>query len=310
MKTDKLFEMNVGVTTVMNFNTMKRHFKESFISMARNRWMSFASISAVTVTLLLVGVFLTIMMNLNKMSTDIKNDVEIKVLIDLSANETSEAELQQQVEKMPGVESVKYSSKKQELDKLVKDFGNDVSLFKQENPLHTVLYVKADDPEQTEKVAKEIEKNPAVDTVKYGKDKIEKLFNVLNISQKVGIVLIIALLLTATFLISNTIKITITARRREIEIMKLVGATNSFVRVPFILEGMWLGAIGSILPIIGVTTLYSIVHSSLAPKLESSVVQILDVMPFILEVDIILLVMGVLIGVVGSFMSVRKFLKV
>lgn len=310
MKTDKLFEMNVGVTTVMNFNTMKRHFKESFISMARNRWMSFASISAVTVTLLLVGVFLTIMMNLNKMSTDIKNDVEIKVLIDLSANETSEAELQQQVEKMPGVESVKYSSKKQELDKLVKDFGNDVSLFKQENPLHNVLYVKADDPEQTEKVAKEIEKNPAVDTVKYGKDKIEKLFNVLNISQKVGIVLIIALLLTATFLISNTIKITITARRREIEIMKLVGATNSFVRVPFILEGMWLGAIGSILPIIGVTTLYSIVHSSLAPKLESSVVQILDVMPFILEVDIILFVMGVLIGVVGSFMSVRKFLKV
>lgn len=310
MKTDKLFEMNVGVTTVMSFNTMKRHFKESFISMARNRWMSFASISAVTVTLLLVGVFLTIMMNLNKMSTDIKNDVEIKVLIDLSANETSEAELQQQVEKMPGVESVKYSSKKQELDKLVKDFGNDVSLFKQENPLHNVLYVKADDPEQTEKVAKEIEKNPAVDTVKYGKDKIEKLFNVLNISQKVGIVLIIALLLTATFLISNTIKITITARRREIEIMKLVGATNSFVRVPFILEGMWLGAIGSILPIIGVTTLYSIVHSSLAPKLESSVVQILDVMPFILEVDIILFVMGVLIGVVGSFMSVRKFLKV
>lgn len=302
--------MNVGVTTVMNFNTIKRHFKESFISMARNRWMSFASISAVTVTLLLVGVFLTIMMNLNKMSTDIKNDVEIKVLIDLSANETSEAELQQQVEKMPGVESVKYSSKKQELDKLVKDFGNDVSLFKQENPLHNVLYVKADDPEQTEKVAKEIEKNPAVDTVKYGKDKIEKLFNVLNISQKVGIVLIIALLLTATFLISNTIKITITARRREIEIMKLVGATNSFVRVPFILEGMWLGAIGSILPIIGVTTLYSIVHSSLAPKLESSVVQILDVTPFILEVDIILLVMGVLIGVVGSFMSVRKFLKV
>lgn len=302
--------MNVGVTTVMNFNTTKRHFKESFISMARNRWMSFASISAVTVTLLLVGVFLMIMMNLNKMSTDIKNDVEIKVLIDLSANETSEAELQQQIEKMPGVASVKYSSKKQELDKLVKDFGNDVSLFKQENPLHNVLYVKAENPEQTEKVAKDIEKNPAVETVKYGKDKIEKLFNVLNVSQKVGVVLIIALLLTATFLISNTIKITITARRREIEIMKLVGATNSFVRVPFILEGMWLGIIGAIIPIVAVTTLYNIVHSSLAPKLENSVVQILDVMPFVLQIDLILIVMGVLIGVIGSFMSVRKFLKV
>lgn len=307
---DKLFVMSAEVTTDMNFKMTGRHMKESLTSMVRNRWMSFASISAVTVTLLLVGVFLVIMMNLNKVADDIENDVEIKVLIDLGINETEELQLQQKVEKMPGVESVKYSTKKQELDKLVKDFGNDLSLFKQENPLHNVLYVKAVDPKQTEKVAKEIMTYKGADKVSYGKGKIEKLFGFLNVSRNVGIVLIVALLLTATFLISNTIKITITARRSEIEIMKLVGATNSFVRTPFIFEGMWLGALGAVLPIAVVTTLYATLHDKVAPTLEYEVVQLLDVMPFILQVDLVLLVMGVVIGVLGSFMSVRKFLKV
>lgn len=306
----KLFVMSVEVTTDMNFKIIGRHMKESLTSMVRNRWMSFASISAVTVTLLLVGVFLVIMMNLNKVADDIENDVEIKVLIDLGVNETEELQLHQKVEKMPGVESVKYSTKKQELNKLVKDFGNDLSLFKQENPLHNVLYVKAENPKQTEKVAKEIMTYKGADKVSYGKGKIEKLFGFLNISRNVGIVLIVALLLTATFLISNTIKITITARRSEIEIMKLVGATNSFVRTPFIFEGMWLGALGAVLPIAVVTTLYAILHDKVTPTLENEIVQLLDVMPFILQIDVILLVMGVVIGVLGSFMSVRKFLKV
>lgn len=293
----------------MTFKTMSRHMKESLTTMGRNRWMSFASVSAVTVTLLLVGVFLVIMMNLNKVATDIENDVEIKVLVDLATNETTEIELQQKIEAMPNVESVIYSSKEQELDKIVKDFGNDLSLFKQENPLRNVMYVKASDPLETEKVAKEIEQLEGSYEVIYGKGKIEKLFGFIEVSRNVGIVLIVALLLTATFLISNTIKITITARRTEIEIMKLVGATNSFVRTPFILEGMWLGVFGSIIPIVIVTALYATVYNALAPKLEHEIVQLLDVMPFIVQIDLILILMGVLIGVLGSFVSVRKFLK-
>lgn len=307
---DKLFEMNVEVTTGMSFNTMKRHLKESLTTMGRNRWMSFASVSAVTVTLLLVGVFLIIMMNLNKVATDIENDVEIKVLIDLEANETEEIKLQQKIENMPGVDSVTYSSKKQELDKIVKDFGNDLSLFKQENPLRNVMYVKADQPQNTEAIATAIDKFTGTYEVIYGKGKIEKLFGFLELSRNVGIILIIALLLTATFLISNTIKITITARKTEIEIMKLVGATNSFVRTPFILEGMWLGVFGSLIPITIVTLLYTTIYNAIAPKLANEVVQLLEVMPFIIQIDLILVVMGVFIGIIGSYVSVRKFLKV
>ncbi len=107
--------MNVEVTTVMKFSTYRRHVRESLKSIGRNSWMTFASVSAVTVTLLLVGVFMVIMMNLNKVASDLENDVEIKVLIDLQADAKTEATLQQQIKDMPGVESLKYSSKQQEL---------------------------------------------------------------------------------------------------------------------------------------------------------------------------------------------------
>ncbi|WP_397537265.1 permease-like cell division protein FtsX [Rummeliibacillus pycnus] len=294
----------------MKSSTISRHVRESFKSIGRNGWMTFASVSAVTVTLLLVGVFMVIMMNLNKVATDVENDVEIKVLIDLQADSKAETTLQQQIKDMPGVESMKYSSKEQELNGLVKDFGEDLSLFKQSNPLRNVLYVKAENPQQTATVAKKIDALDNTYEVLYGKGKIEKLFNFLNISRNVGIVLIIALLLTAMFLISNTIKITITARRKEIEIMKLVGATNWFVRIPFVLEGMWLGLLGAIIPIAVVTILYSQLYSVIAPKMKGEIFQLLDVTPFIFEVDLLILLMGVVIGIWGSFMSVRKFLKI
>lgn len=302
--------MNTEVNTAMKFSTVKRHFRESIKSLGRNSWMTIASVSAVTVTLILVGVFALIMMNLNKVATDLENDVEIKVLIDETADEAAEKALIEKVKKLPGVSEMTYSTKEDELTKLVKDFGDDFKLFEQSNPLRNVIYVKAADPQQTAKVAKAIDKYEYTYDVMYGEGKVEKLFNFLNISRNVGIVLILGLLFTAIFLISNTIRITIIARRDEIEIMKLVGATNSFVRIPFLLEGMWLGILGSIIPIAVVTTLYHNIYKIIAPRLQGELVQLLDFSPLVYQVSGLLLLIGVLIGIWGSFMSVRKFLKI
>jgi cell division transport system permease protein len=302
--------MNTEVNTAMKFSTVKRHFRESIKSLGRNSWMTIASVSAVTVTLILVGVFALIMMNLNKVATDLENDVEIKVLIDETADEAAEKALIEKVKKLPGVSEMTYSTKEDELTKLVKDFGDDFKLFEQSNPLRNVIYVKAADPQQTAKVAKTIDKYEYTYDVMYGEGKVEKLFNFLNISRNVGIVLILGLLFTAIFLISNTIRITIIARRDEIEIMKLVGATNSFVRIPFLLEGMWLGILGSIIPIAVVTTLYHNIYKIIAPRLQGELVQLLDFSPLVYQVSGLLLLIGVLIGIWGSFMSVRKFLKI
>lgn len=298
----------------MKVRTLRRHLRESFKSLSRNSWMTFASISAVTVTLLLVGVFAVIMMNLNKVATDLENDVEIRVLIDIMEDDEqtvkAEAELIAQIENLPEVAEVVYSPKEEELDDLIKDFGDELSLFEQNNPLHNVIYVKAANPQQTANVAKQIEKLDHTYEVLYGEGKVEKLFSFLNISRNIGLILIFGLLFTAMFLISNTIRITIIARKDEIEIMKLVGATNSFVRVPFVLEGMWIGLLGSVIPITVVSVIYYNLYNTLAPRIQGNLLELLEVTPLLYQVSALLVGLGLLIGIWGSFMSVRKFLKI
>ena len=295
----------------MKARTAGRHFRDSLKSISRNGWMTFASVSAVTVTLLLVGVFVMIMMNLNKVADDLERDVEIKIYVELTADEAAVAKLEQDIKNIPGVAEITYATKDDELKKLVMDFGSDLELYEQENPLHNVFYAKAVDPQETEAIAKEIDKLDNTFEVSYGEGKIERLFSVLNMGRNVGVVLILALLFTAMFLISNTIRITIVARRRDIEIMKLVGATNWFIRIPFILEGMWLGILGAIVPITLVTVLYYNLYNALQPKLElGNLFNLLEFSPFIYQLNALILLMGVLIGIWGSFMSVRKFLRV
>ena len=294
----------------MKGRTLSRHFRESFKSLGRNGWMTFASISAVAVTLLLVGSFIVMMMNLNKMADNIENDVEIKVVADPGASSEAVKELQNKVKEIDGVASVNYATREDELDKIIKSYGKELSLYKQSNPLGDALYVKAADPHDTAAIAKEIDTYEYTADVVYGAGKVEKLFDVVEISRNVGLILILALLFTAMFLISNTIRLTIIARGREIEIMKLVGATNNFVRIPFILEGVWLGIFGSILPMAAIAIAYQQIYAYWQPKLANEMFQLLDPIPFIIQVDCLLLFMGVFIGVWGSLMSVRKFLKV
>lgn len=199
------------------------------------------------------------------------------------------------------------------MNNLITSLGEDgdaFKLFEQDNPLNDVFVVKTKDPEDTLAVVKKIEKFEHVAKVRYGQGTVEKLFSAINMSRNVGIVLIIGLLFTAMFLISNTIKITIVARRKEIEIMRLVGATNWFIRWPFFLEGMWLGLLGSIIPIAAVSAIYYYAYQFLKAKLAGSYIKILDYTPFVFQVSTLLLVMGAVIGIWGSVMSIRKFLRV
>jgi cell division transport system permease protein len=296
----------------MKLRTIGRHTKESLKSISRNGWMTFASVSAVTVTLLLVGVFFVIMMNLNNVAKTIEEDVEIRVHIDVAANKDDQQALRSRIEQIPEVKTVRFSSKEDELKNIIASLGDEgeaFKLFEQDNPLNDVFIVKTKNPVDTMQTAKKIEKLEFASKVKYGQGEVEKLFSFTKMSRNIGLVLIIGLLFTAMFLISNTIKITIIARKREIEIMRLVGATNAFIRWPFFLEGLWLGILGSILPIIIVGTTYFYLYDYLKPKLADHFVKLLEFNPFIYQIAGILVLMGALIGIWGSLMSVRKFLK-
>ncbi|MEZ2718621.1 ABC transporter permease [Bacillus circulans] len=297
----------------MKARTVARHTRESFKSLLRNGWMTFASVSAVTITLILVGVFFVIMMNLNHVATSLEENVEIRVHIDVAATKEEKNALEEEIKAIPEVGSVIFSPKGEELNNLITSLGEDgdaFKLFEQDNPLNDVFVVKTKDPEDTLAVVKKIEKFEHAAKVRYGQGTVEKLFSAINMSRNVGIVLIIGLLFTAMFLISNTIKITIVARRKEIEIMRLVGATNWFIRWPFFLEGMWLGLLGSIIPIAAVSAIYYYAYQFLKAKLAGSYIKILDYTPFVFQVSTLLLVMGAVIGIWGSVMSIRKFLRV
>ncbi|EAR63153.1 cell-division protein, partial [Bacillus sp. NRRL B-14911] len=276
----------------MKARTLRRHIRESFKSLGRNGWMTFASASAVTVTLILVGVFFVIMMNLNQVATTIEEDVEIRVHIDIAANEQDQQVLRSKIEQIPEVGSVEYSAKEEELTNLIDSLGDEgqaFKLFEQDNPLNDVFIVKTKNPEDTMKTAEKIEKLQYATKVKYGQGQVEKLFGFINTSRNVGLVLVVGLLFTAMFLISNTIKITIVARRREIEIMKLVGATNAFIRWPFFLEGLWLGVLGSILPIVLVATTYNYAYDYISPRLQGHFIQLLEFNPFVYQVSALLI---------------------
>lgn len=294
-------------------NALGRHLRESVKSLARNAWMTFASVSAVTVTLILVGTFLVIMMNLNHVADNLENDVEIRVHVDVTAKEDAQAKLKSDIEKIKQVDTVVFSPKDKELTNLVESLGEEgksFELFEQNNPLNDVFVVKAKNPQDTDQIAAKIEKLDNAAKVKYGQEEVEKLFEVISIARNIGIALIIGLVFTAMFLISNTIKITIFARRHEIEIMKLVGATNGFIRWPFFLEGLLLGVLGATVPIILIVTGYQTLYKWALPKLQGSFVEFLPFSPFVYQVSALLLLIGALIGVWGSLMSVRKFLKV
>ncbi|MFY4775034.1 permease-like cell division protein FtsX [Metabacillus sp. RGM 3146] len=293
--------------------TLGRHFRESIKSLGRNAWMTVASVSAVTVTLILVGTFLVIMMNLNNFANSIEDDVQIKVLVDVTASPQDQSKLKEEIQNVNDVKSVQFSSKKQELNNLISSLGEEGKtwrLFKQNNPLSDAFVVKAKDPHNTPQIAQKIEKFNNAYKVTYKKEDVKNLFKSLTIARNIGIGLVIGLIFTAMFLISNTIKITIFARRREIEIMKLVGATNSFIRWPFFLEGLLLGVFGSLIPIALIISIYNALYAWALPKVQGSFVELLPFSPFVFQVSGILLFIGALIGVWGSLMSVRKFLKV
>ncbi len=308
-----LRETSNEVITAMKFRTLMRHIREGIKNIFRNGWMTFASVAAVTTTLILVAVFLALVLNLNQMATNIEKDVQISTIIDRTADEEQIVELGEELEQIEGIEKVQFSSRDDELTKLMDSMGEEGQawgMFEQDNPLHHTYYVDPTNPEQTEQIASQIKSLNYVDDVLYGQDVIQKLFEFNNYARTIGLGLIIALVFTAIFLISNTIKITIIARSTEIGIQKLVGAKNSFIRWPFFIEGALLGILGSVIPITVILSGYYYIYSNFNDAITIPFVELLPFNPFAWQLAGMVLLIGAVIGVWGSVMSVRKFLKV
>ena len=249
------------------------------------------------------------------------NDLELLIILKkklasiyISIERYKEAiEVLEQIKQLKGVASATYFSKDEELSKLIDKQGEDgkelFESYRDDNPLGAAYEVEAKDPTKLASLAKKIKDIPNVNSVNYGGDSTQSMVSTLNTIQTGGTVFIVGLVIVALFMISNTIKITITARSTEISIMRMVGASNWYIRIPFMLEGMLIGLFGAIIPIFVLVYGYGALYNYTGGSLMSSMLVLKAPMPFIRDFSFILAGLGAGVGLIGSFVSIRRFLK-
>ncbi len=288
------------------------YFAEAFKSIYRNGWMSIASVSVVTITLFLLGTFMLVNYNVNHITEEIRSQVEIAVWVENEADDETVDELRRNIIRTSGVEEVRFVCKEEGLHRMESQLGKSaVAGYKENpenNPLPHLFEVSTGDPEDVPKVAEELKTMSGVEMVDYGREVVDTIFEVTGWIRVGAYVFMGALAVTATFLIGNTIKLTVFARKEEISIMKMVGAKNWFIRWPFLLEGLILGFIGSVIPVILLRYGYS--YLSEIAFSGSGFLTLASPEAALAQMDMFLILLGTLLGALGSIISIRKYLKV
>ena len=292
---------------------LRRHFKEAFLGMTRHFAMSLSAASAVTVTLLLMSILVLIIGNVSQITVNLQESVTIFVRIDNEVLDENITELQRLVSTVEGVKNITYSDKDNELDKLIESFGEDGKKFEayrgENNPLSRVFEVEVMSNYKIATVSSSVAKIPGIKEAMFGGVSTEQFIESLGMVRNGGALIVLALGLLDIFLVSNTIRITIFARQEEIAIMRHVGATNGYVRTPFVLEGVFIGILGSIIPMIVTIIGYNFFYLAMDGKLVTGMLTLLPVFPFTLQVNALLITMSIVVGFIGSFLSVNKNLR-
>ena len=295
----------------MKLRTTEYFVREVCISIKRNNWMSFASISTVAVSLFVLGMFLIIVINMNRMASMLESQVQINVYLDDKLKGSEIDDLEDDLKKMQGIESVQYVSREDAIVRLRERLGDQKYLLDalgDKNPLPNAFEVTVKQPTMVETAAKAIEKFGGVESVKYGQDVVEHLFDMTRLVRIFGFTLMLLLAGATLFIISNTIRLTVFARRKEIAIMKYVGATDWFIRWPFLLEGVVLGFFGGVLASIALRSIYGLITAKVYSTL--AFLPLIPQYPFVNFISLVMVLSGMGIGALGSTISLKRFLKV
>lgn len=296
------------------FRIFGRNVRDGFKSVGRNLSLSIASISCITITLLIISIALIASSNVENMTKLIREDFTIVAFIKLDTKDEDIKKIKKEIESYDNIESVTYQTKKEVANEM-KDTSSDLagiidSWSDDTNPLYNTFLIKVKNTDQITKTAKKIEGLDSIEKINYLQGMVESLMTVFKFIEKAMIVAMIALLLVTLFLINNTIKITIFSRKREIEIMRLVGASNMSIKQPFVIEGLCLGFLGSVIPVLVTIYGYSVLYKHFNGQLFSPFFKLVPSEPFMYYIALILMGLGIIIGMFGSYKAVRKYLKI
>ena len=294
------------------FRFLRRGIRDAFKSVFRNFSLSLAAIACTTITLILVSVAIIITYNVKNISSNLEKELTIVVYLQKDTPDDQIEVLQDSFLSISNVEDVTFKDADEwKLD--MKEFSDTYKAaldYLDENPLLDAFIVKVKDVTDLNGTTKTIRDFPYVESADYGEGMAETIVIALNVVQKVTIAIVFALIFVTAFLINNTIKLTIFSRRSEIEIMRLVGASNTAIRLPFVFEGFILGLIGSIIPILATIYGYIFLYDHFKGYILTPLLTLIKPLNFALYVSLAILVLGCAIGMIGSYRAVRKHLKI
>ncbi len=295
----------------MKLKTGEYFIQEVFHSLRRNNWMTFASIGTVAVSLFVLGVFLILVLNMNRLAGMLESQVQISVYLEDHLTDREKRQIGYDIESLQGIDSVTYVDRETAKERLKERLGDQKYLLdalSEDNPLPDAFEVTVTTPAVVESAAGAIAAMQGVEEAKYGQDVVEHLFDITRLMRIFGFVLMGLLGGATLFIISNTIRLTVFARRKEIAIMKYVGATDWFIRWPFLLEGIVLGCIGGFIAAVALRSFYA----AMAAKIYRTLAffPLMPQYPFMNYVTLAILLAGIVIGAIGSVISLKRFLRV
>ena len=296
----------------MKINTITYYIKDAFISLKRNKTISIASIITVLITFFVLGIFMLVATNINKGIENVQNKVEIKIFLNDDIKLIDQREIEIKLREIDGVKDVIYSSKEDEYKNFQETTSEGEGLLKgytfDNNPFQAAFTVKLDSPEYAANVSEGIKDFEGVDSIQDQQELVDKVVGIVKGVRIVGYVLFVILVGVSIFLIMNTTKLTVYSRRREVGIMKFVGATDWFIRWPFVIEGMVIGLLGALLATIVLFFVYRGTFAWIASQLSFvSIVNPAYVLGTLLWQFVI---GGIIVGGVASIIALRKFLIV
>ena len=292
-------------------NSFGYFLRETAHSLIHNKFMAIASVLTVTLSMFILGVFLAVVLNMNHMAGYLESQVEMSVYLKDGLTTEQVMGVGQRLKALPDLSDLSFTNKDQAMEEFRERLGDQAAILDavNGNPLPSSYRLSFIRPDSLKEAAAQVSQYAEVESVQYGQDIIEQLYKVSQAIRVSGIILIVFLAGAELFIISNTIRLTVFARRREIQIMKYVGATNGFIRWPFLFEGMIIGLVGSGIASAVLWELYKVMLNEAAAA-GLLFIPFIGIYPFMLHVTLLLLGAGILIGMLGSAISIRKYMKV
>lgn len=289
-----------------------RNVRDAFRSVVRNFSLSLAAITCITITLILVALSMVITANVNNFTKTLEDELSIVVYLNEDVSTETENEIYSNISGLDGVEKATLKTK-EEWKKEIQNYSSELDAtlsYLEDNPLLDSVIVKVKDINSISYVASIIRNYDGVKSAQYGEETVDKMIAIFDIVKKATVVVVLALILVTAFLISNTIKLTIFSRKSEIEIMRLVGTSNFVIKQPFIIEGFFLGLIGSVIPIIVTIYGYILFYDHFDGYLFSHLIELIKPMNLVWYISGVLAILGGIVGMFGSGRAVRKYLKI